>query len=158
MATKKVKATGKYGSRYGVGIRRRLLEVEGKKKQDYYCSQCGFRKIKRKSRGIFECRKCGAEFTGGAYLPETLTGQIVRKMVSQKSFVPSMKELVEATEKSKHRNSLEKEEKEQERHAKPVGQKPSDEAPAEAKAEEATQPPVPLEPGEGKDDSQKGGL
>jgi len=98
MATKKVKRTGRFGSRYGVGIRKRLLKIESEQFAVHNCPECGAPKVKRKAPGIFECRKCGYEFAGGAYVPETLAGSIVKKMVSQKSFLPNLKELIEAKE------------------------------------------------------------
>ena len=96
--TKKVHTTGRLGSRYGVGIRKRLLKVERRQKVEKRCPNCGFNKVKRKSKGIFYCRKCGHEFVGGAYLTKTLTGTIVMQMVSQKKFLP---EMIEALEKTK---------------------------------------------------------
>jgi len=97
--TKKVKKAGRLGSRYGVGIRKRLLKIEGKQQQKYACPFCGFKKVKRKAPGIFVCRKCNAKFSGGAYLPTTLPGTIIKKIVSQKSFAAKGKELPELIEK-----------------------------------------------------------
>lgn len=102
MATKKLKSVARFGARYGLGVKKRVLEIEQRQKQKFNCPNCGFPKVKRKARGIFKCRKCGSKFTGGAFIPETLTGSIVKKMVSQKAFLPAMKELIEATEKTKH--------------------------------------------------------
>jgi len=96
MSTKKVKGFGRYGARYGVGIRKRTLKIEAKQKAEHNCPNCSAPRVKRKAAGIFECRKCGFEFAGGAYFPETMSGTIVKKMVMQKSFLPNVKELVEA--------------------------------------------------------------
>lgn len=128
--TKKVKSAGRFGSRYGVGIRKKLLKVETEQKKKHLCPFCGLGRVRRQSAGVFYCRKCNASFAGGAYLPETMTGAIVKKMVSQKSFLPSMAELVAATEKTKlgenipeelEASSKEKEEKQvfiEEKHQK----------------------------------------
>lgn len=94
--TKKVSSTGRFGARYGVTIKKRVLKIEQKQKQKHVCPSCGFAKVKRKSRGIFECRKCSHVFAGGAFLPQTLSGGIIKKMVSQKSFLPLVQELTEA--------------------------------------------------------------
>jgi large subunit ribosomal protein L37Ae len=102
MATKKLKSTARFGARYGSKIKQRVLEIEQKKNQKFNCPNCGFPKVKRKARGIFYCKKCNAKFTGGAFIPETLTGRIIKKMVSQKSFLPAMKELIAVSEKIKH--------------------------------------------------------
>ncbi len=84
--TKKVGVTGRFGARYGVGIRRRLLKVEPKQFSKHVCPSCGHKRVKRVSRGIFECSKCGVKFVGGAYLPQTLSGELISKVVSQKAF------------------------------------------------------------------------
>src|SRR3989344_8422018 len=97
-STKKVKSAGRFGSRYGIGIRRRVIKVEEKQHQTSNCPSCGFAKVFRKASGIFECKKCGNVFAGGAYYPQTLTGSIVSKMVSQKSFLPNMAELLKINE------------------------------------------------------------
>ncbi|MBI4210676.1 MAG: 50S ribosomal protein L37ae [Candidatus Diapherotrites archaeon] len=94
--TQKVLSTGRFGSRYGVGIRRKLLKIEPSQFQRHKCPNCGFRKVKRKSKGVFHCAKCNHEFVGGSYLPQTLTGGIISKMVMQKMFSP---ELVESLSK-----------------------------------------------------------
>ena len=96
--TKKVGRAGRYGARYGIGIRKRLLKIEDKQRKFYNCPFCGFKKVRRKAAGLFSCRKCGATFTGGAYLPATLSGSIVQKMVTQKAFLPNLKELLEVRE------------------------------------------------------------
>ena len=100
MATKKVHTTGRFGSRYGVGIRKRVLKVELKQKVKNECPFCGYQKIKRQAKGIFVCRKCGSKFAGGTYTPSTLAGNIIRRMVHQKKFVPLSKELIEAGDES----------------------------------------------------------
>lgn len=92
--TKKVRSAGRFGSRYGVGIRKRLLKVEDKQNLPHECPYCGFDKVKRQAAGLYNCSKCKAKFTGGAYLPATLTGSLVKKMVSQKSFLPKVGELL----------------------------------------------------------------
>ena len=97
-STQKVKSAGRFGSRYGIGIRRRVIKVEEKQHQQGVCPQCGFTRVNRKASGIFSCKKCGIVFTGGAYYPQTLTGSIVAKMVNQKSFLPNMAELLKVNE------------------------------------------------------------
>jgi len=96
--TKKVRSAGRFGSRYGVGIRKRIIKVEKFQKKKHACPECGFKSVKRIAAGIYQCTKCKIKFAGGAYIPETMSGSIVKKMVSQKSFVPHAKELLEARE------------------------------------------------------------
>jgi large subunit ribosomal protein L37Ae len=98
--TVKVGSTGRFSSRYGVGIRKRVLAVENKKNAQENCPFCGFAKTKREAAGLFVCRKCNAKFTGGAYQVQTLVGKTINKMVSQKSFLASAEELIKAEEGS----------------------------------------------------------
>jgi len=98
--TKKVKSTGRYGSRYGVGIKKRVLKVEERQKKKVVCPFCGFKTIKRLAAGLFTCKKCEAKFTGGAYEAETLIGKTIKKMVNQKSFVAQAAELIKVTEEA----------------------------------------------------------
>ena len=88
--TEKVKSAGRFSARYGVGIRKRLLDIEPQQKAKNKCPTCGSNNVKRTSKGIFECRKCSAKFVGGAYIPQTLAGKIVNQMVSLKSFSQEM--------------------------------------------------------------------
>jgi large subunit ribosomal protein L37Ae len=99
--TLKVKSTGRFGARYGVGIRKRLLKVESKKKKRYVCPECEYKRVKRLASGLFKCSKCGIKFAGGAFFPKTMSGSIVQRMVSQKSFVSAMSELISASEEEK---------------------------------------------------------
>ena len=91
--TKKVGSAGRFGSRYGIGIRKKLLKIESKQEKNYPCPFCGFKKVGRKAAGLYSCRKCRATFAGGAYLPSTLPGSIIRKTVSQKGFASEAKAL-----------------------------------------------------------------
>jgi len=90
--TKKVDSTGRFGSRYGVGIRKRVLKVEQQQKIKQKCPDCNLGKLKRKAAGVYQCSKCKKEFAGGAYIPETMTGSLIKKIVSQKKFSSSFEE------------------------------------------------------------------
>ncbi|MCW1296594.1 MAG: 50S ribosomal protein L37ae [Candidatus Parvarchaeota archaeon] len=68
--TKFVKTTGRFGTRYGLAIRRRVKEVEEKQKKRYLCPNCKKSVLKRISAGIWYCKKCKSKFAGGAYYPE----------------------------------------------------------------------------------------
>ena len=105
--TKKVRSTGRFGPRYGVGIKKRMLKVEDKQKNLSACPFCGFKKLKRNAAGLFECVKCDAKFTGGAYVVETLAGKSIKKMVTQKSFVASQK--IEDVKEDSSYSDIEKE-------------------------------------------------
>jgi large subunit ribosomal protein L37Ae len=116
--TKKVKRLGRLGSKYGVGIRKRVLKIETEQYAKHACPNCSAPKVKRLAAGIFKCRKCGLEFTGGAYVPETMTGTIVKKMVVQRTFLPNLKELIESKEETSETELPKKEHKHHKNHEK----------------------------------------
>lgn len=98
MTTKKVYSTGRFGSRYGVGIRKRVIKVEARQRAKKKCPECKLGNLKRRAAGIYFCSKCEKEFAGGAYVPETMTGSLIKKMVSQKKFSSELKEEEEPKE------------------------------------------------------------
>ncbi|MCR4369320.1 MAG: 50S ribosomal protein L37ae [archaeon] len=106
--TKKVGSTGRFGARYGVGIRKKLLKVEPKQYAEKKCPACGSNRVNRRSKGIFRCTKCAHEFVGGAYLPKTLTGGLIAQMVSQKKFSAQATEALAEEVKSQKANKAEK--------------------------------------------------
>ncbi|MBI2671069.1 50S ribosomal protein L37ae [Candidatus Woesearchaeota archaeon] len=65
--TKKVKSTGRFGSRYGLSIRQRVLDVEEKQRGWHECPYCSKKRVKRVAAGIWQCRSCNVKFTGKAY-------------------------------------------------------------------------------------------
>ena len=77
--TKKVGPTGRYGPRYGVTARRRVLAVEVRQRAKHTCPSCGAPKVSRVSTSIWSCRKCSFTFAGGAYVPVTGAGLDVAK-------------------------------------------------------------------------------
>lgn len=62
---KKIGASGRFGAGYGK-IRQRLNAVESKQRKKQNCPFCGGM-VKRKSKGIWICKKCGKEFAGGVF-------------------------------------------------------------------------------------------
>ncbi|MFX0114887.1 MAG: 50S ribosomal protein L37Ae [Candidatus Hodarchaeota archaeon] len=75
MKTKKVGSTGRFGTRYGTTLRKRVLRLEKELRVKHKCPSCSSQKVKRFSVGIWICRFCGHKFTGGAYSPETPPGK-----------------------------------------------------------------------------------
>jgi len=96
--TVKVGSTGRYSARYGVGVKKRVLAIERRAAVAVACPFCGFSRIKREAAGLFNCQKCDAKFTGGAYESQTLVGKTINKMVSQKQFLAGAEVLVKAKE------------------------------------------------------------
>ncbi len=71
--TKKASSVGRFGPRYGVKIRRRILEVETVRKAPSTCPRCQGPNVRRQSSGVWRCRRCGLTFAGGAYKPVVTT-------------------------------------------------------------------------------------
>lgn len=66
--TKKVKAAGKFGARYGRRIRQNILKVGVQKR--HRCPECMKLSLRREVSGIWKCSKCGAKIAGKAYRPQ----------------------------------------------------------------------------------------
>ena len=77
--TKKVGSTGRFGTRYGATIRKRVKKIEQDAKRFHTCPSCDSLKVKRVSVGIWECKFCGFRFTGGSWAPETPGGKIAQR-------------------------------------------------------------------------------
>lgn len=68
--TKKVKQSGRFGAGYGTVVRTKLIAVESKQRQKQFCPFCKKGVAKRKSSGIWQCKKCNKIFAGHAYYLE----------------------------------------------------------------------------------------
>ncbi|MCI4368465.1 MAG: 50S ribosomal protein L37ae [Solirubrobacterales bacterium] len=66
--TKKVGNTGWMGPRYGIRIRRRVLELDRSRVPSAACPHCSTVSVDRIASGVFECRRCGVKYASGAYL------------------------------------------------------------------------------------------
>ncbi|MBS3074404.1 50S ribosomal protein L37ae [Candidatus Pacearchaeota archaeon] len=65
--TKKVKQAGKFGAGYGRKVREGFVSVESRQRKKQVCPFCKSLKARRKSAGIWKCKKCGKKFASGAY-------------------------------------------------------------------------------------------
>jgi len=70
--TKKVKASGKFKTGYGTNVRTKFVAVESKQRKKQVCPFCQKPGVKRKSAGIWFCKRCDKTFSGGAYYLEKL--------------------------------------------------------------------------------------
>lgn len=70
MRAKKLGPVARYGARYGVRIRQRILEIEREAARDRTCPRCGTAKLKRVSTAIFQCSHCKYKFAARAYTPQ----------------------------------------------------------------------------------------
>lgn len=69
------------GPRYGRTIRFKLGKVEAEQRKKHKCPYCNYTKVRRKTAGIWVCRKCGASFTNKAYTVSKVTS--VKEMLEQ---------------------------------------------------------------------------
>jgi len=70
--------TGRFGSRYGRGVKKKVAEIEKVQKMRHVCPKCGMLYVKRISTGIWFCKKCGTKFAGAAYVPRA---EMIKKEV-----------------------------------------------------------------------------
>ena len=80
---KKHKYMGSYGARYGLKIKKMYNAIEEAQRAPHPCPNCGFKRVKRTAAGVYYCRKCDEKFAGGAFIPQTLVGQTVSRIVRQ---------------------------------------------------------------------------
>jgi large subunit ribosomal protein L37Ae len=68
--TKKVKAAGRFGPRYGKYVRERIADIESRQRKKQVCPFCKKAALKRLSKGIWTCKKCKKKFASHAYYME----------------------------------------------------------------------------------------
>jgi len=83
--TKKVAMTRGFGTRYGAALRKRYIKVLTELRRPHKCPTCSTEAVKRVSVGVWNCKKCGVTFTGGAYTPVTKLGVIAKRQVKSLS-------------------------------------------------------------------------
>ena len=62
---------GRFGARYGKKVRVKVAEIEKKQQTRHICPKCSLPYVRRLSKGIFLCKKCGNKFAGQAYFPRS---------------------------------------------------------------------------------------
>jgi large subunit ribosomal protein L37Ae len=67
MAKKTNLTTKRFGPRYGRTVKQKVAKIEALAKKTYKCPYCSAEKVKKKTAGIWECRKCDKVFTSKAY-------------------------------------------------------------------------------------------
>ncbi len=84
--TKKVGSTGRFGSRYGAKLRRRVLDIDKRRAEPHRCPSCATKgSLKRVAVGLWSCRKCDLSFAGGAYVPYTDAGRAAKRAIDQRT-------------------------------------------------------------------------
>jgi len=67
MRTKKVKAAGRYGARYGRKARTKIADIEAVQRKKQKCIFCNGT-AKRLSKGLWLCKKCKKKFASHTYI------------------------------------------------------------------------------------------
>jgi large subunit ribosomal protein L37Ae len=65
--SKKTRAAGRFGARYGRSVRTKLAGVEDKQRIKQICPYCGKPGVKRVSKGIWKFSKCDKKFASDIY-------------------------------------------------------------------------------------------
>ena len=68
--SKKTKSAGRFGAKYGKRVRSATVLVEEKQRKKQKCPFCGKLGVKRLSKGVWHCRKCGKKFASDTYYLE----------------------------------------------------------------------------------------
>ena len=76
-------SSGRFGCRYGRFVRKRVNDIEKISGALHRCPKCDMESVARKGTGIWECRKCGYKFAGGAYQPTTPTMKIAQRAIDR---------------------------------------------------------------------------
>jgi large subunit ribosomal protein L37Ae len=82
MARKKRKDIG-LRTRGGATLRKRYIRIMDSLNRYHKCPSCASIRVKRESVGLWECRKCGHRYAGGAYTPSTKVGQASKRIRAQ---------------------------------------------------------------------------
>ncbi|RLG15114.1 MAG: 50S ribosomal protein L37ae [Candidatus Nanohalarchaeota archaeon] len=81
---KKVKLAGKFGARYGRGVKKKIIMIEQSAHAAYPCPKCNRNAVRRVAAGIWQCGKCNAKIAGGAYSLTTSSTEMMEKIFARK--------------------------------------------------------------------------
>ena len=69
MANSNQGTAGRFGSRYGNTLRKKVSDIEKDSRGKHKCPFCGKEKVRRQAYGIWKCGSCEKVFVGKAYRP-----------------------------------------------------------------------------------------
>ena len=105
---KKTRLGGGLATRYGTAPRRRHIDILVRMRKKHECPKCKVRAARRLSVGLWQCRRCGNQFAGGAYSPFTKVGDIARRAASSAASMISHPEIIEEEASSTPESESEK--------------------------------------------------
>ncbi len=74
--TKVVGPAGRFGARYGMSLRRKITQIEVKQRGKHRCPRCrSLTRMNKLAVGIWQCKRCGFTFAGGAWVAQTALGK-----------------------------------------------------------------------------------
>ena len=92
---RKTRLGGGLSTRYGTAPRRRHIDILVRLRKKHECPKCKVRATRRLSVGLWQCRRCGNQFTGGAYIPFTKVGEIAKRAAASATSMISPSESME---------------------------------------------------------------
>jgi large subunit ribosomal protein L37Ae len=92
---RKTRLGGGLATRYGTAPRRRHIDILVRLRKKHECPKCKVRAARRLSVGLWQCRRCGNQFTGGAYFPFTKVGEVAKRAAASATSMIPPSELME---------------------------------------------------------------
>jgi large subunit ribosomal protein L37Ae len=84
---RKTRLGGGLATRYGTAPRRRYIDILVRMRRKHECPKCKVRAARRLSVGLWQCRRCGNQFTGGAYFPFTKIGEVAKRATTSSTLI-----------------------------------------------------------------------
>ncbi len=123
---RKTRLGGGLSTRYGTAPRRRHIDILVRLRKKHECPKCKVRAARRLSVGLWQCRRCGNQFTGGAYFPFTKVGEIAKRAAASATSIISPSESME--EETTSISEAESEQPKRKRSQKETGNSEKEEA------------------------------
>jgi len=73
MAKKSNGSVKRFGARYGKTTKDKFGAIEASQRKLYKCPSCSRTQVKRETKGIWQCKKCGYKFASKAYSVTTVS-------------------------------------------------------------------------------------
>ena len=123
---RKTRLGGGLSTRYGTAPRRRHIDILVRLRKKHECPKCKVRATRRLSVGLWQCRRCDNQFTGGAYIPFTKVGEIAKRAAASATSMISPSESME--EETTSISEAESEQPKSKRSQKKTGNSEKEEA------------------------------
>ena len=105
----------RFGTRYGRTTKHNLSKIEAELKKKHKCPYCHKNSAKRVASGIWNCKKCGAKFTGKAY-------SVSKKIAVKEKAAEELIDIEETTRKERGKKYSERIEREEAGNTEEIGE------------------------------------